>query len=112
MGAATATQSVRTPVSLRGRIETVFYAGPHFSAGRILTPDGERASFAGKLYAREDDSVVLWGEWTTHPKYGKQFQVESMECDLDLDADGLAHYLANHPDIKGIGPVKAGIIAR
>jgi exodeoxyribonuclease V alpha subunit len=34
-----------------------------------------------------------------------------MEYDLDLDAEGLANYLANHPDIKGIGPVKARLIA-
>ncbi|BBO89849.1 ATP-dependent RecD-like DNA helicase [Desulfosarcina ovata subsp. ovata] len=34
-----------------------------------------------------------------------------MEYDLELDTDGLAHYLANHPEIKGIGPVKARLIA-
>ncbi|WP_246804306.1 AAA family ATPase [Desulfosarcina cetonica] len=35
-----------------------------------------------------------------------------MEYDLELDTDGLANYLANHPDIKGIGPAKARLIAQ
>jgi exodeoxyribonuclease V alpha subunit len=34
-----------------------------------------------------------------------------MGHDLELDPDGLAHFLANHPDVKGIGPVKARLIA-
>ena len=34
-----------------------------------------------------------------------------MEHDLDLDTGGLAHYLACHPQLKGIGPVKARVIA-
>lgn len=34
-----------------------------------------------------------------------------MELDRQMDARGLANYLANNPDIKGIGPAKARIIA-
>jgi len=97
--------------TIRGRIDTVFYAGPRFSAGRLVTPSGDKIQFAGKLYAREHEQVVLCGSWITHPKYGRQFEVETMEYDLDLDTEGLANYLANHPDIKGIGPVKARLIA-
>ena len=97
--------------TIRGRIDAVFYAGPRFSAGRLVTPLGDKIQFAGKLYAREHEQVVLNGRWITHPKYGRQFEVEAMEYDLDLDAEGLANYLANHPNIKGIGPVKARLIA-
>jgi len=89
----------------------VFYAGPRFSAGRLVTPSGEEIQFAGRLFVREHEQVVLRGRWITHPKYGRQFDVEAMEYDLELDTDGLAHYLANHPEIKGIGPVKARLIA-
>ncbi|MBI5843192.1 MAG: AAA family ATPase [Deltaproteobacteria bacterium] len=99
------------PVTLRGRVETVFYAGSRFSAGRLVTTSGDEVPFAGRLFARENEPVVLKGRWVTHPKYGRQFDVEAMEYDLDLDADGLAHYLANHPEMKGIGPVKARLIA-
>jgi len=105
------TRSNNQSVTVRGRIETVFYAGPRFSAGRLTTADGDEVQFAGRLFARENEPVVLNGRWVTHPKYGRQFEVEGMEYDLDLDADGLANYLANHPEMKGIGPAKARLIA-
>ncbi|MDM8005471.1 MAG: helix-hairpin-helix domain-containing protein, partial [Phycisphaerae bacterium] len=105
------TRSNNQSVTVRGRVETVFYAGPRFSAGRLTTADGDEVQFAGRLFARENEPVVLNGRWVTHPKYGRQFEVEGMEYDLDLDADGLANYLANHPEMKGIGPIKARLIA-
>jgi len=104
-------KTTRDQVTIRGRVEAVFYAGPRFSAGRLVTPSGEEIQFAGRLFVREHEPVVLRGRWVTHPKYGRQFDVEAMEYDLELDTDGLAHYLANHPEIKGIGPVKARLIA-
>jgi exodeoxyribonuclease V alpha subunit len=99
-------------ITVRGRIDAVFYAGPRFSAGRLETQSGDEIQFAGRFYAREQDHVVLHGRWITHSKYGRQFEVDTMEYDLELDTDGLANYLANHPDIKGIGPAKARLIAQ
>ena len=67
--------------------------------------------FAGKVFVRESDPVRLEGQWVDHPKYGRQFEAEFMGHDLEMDPDGLANFLANHPDVKGIGPVKARLIA-
>ena len=100
-----------TVTKIRGRIDAVYYAGARFSAGRLITSDGDEVSFAGKLYVREQDQVILEGHWVTHPQYGQQLEVDSAVYDLELDGEGLAHYLAHHPDIKGIGPVKAKRIA-
>lgn len=96
---------------IRGTVETVFYSGPTFSAGRLRTVDGSTVKFAGKLFVRENDAVRLEGSWVDHPKYGRQFEADCMGHDLELDPDGLAHFLANHPDVKGIGPAKARLIA-
>jgi exodeoxyribonuclease V alpha subunit len=104
-----ATAGVRS--SLRGVVETVFYSGPTFTAGRLRTPEGALVSFAGKVFAKPNDPVRLEGEWTNHPKYGRQFAVEALGYDLEMDPDGLANFLANHPDVKGIGPAKARLIA-
>ena len=104
-----ATQEVRC--SLRGIVEVVFYSGPAFSAGRLRTSDGHLVTFAGKVFARENDAVRLEGQWTNHPKYGRQFAADCMGFDQEMDADGLANFLANHPDVKGIGPAKARLIA-
>ena len=97
--------------SLRGIVEIVFYSGATFSAGKLRTPDGDLATFAGKIFVREGESVWLEGHWAKHPKYGRQFAAESLGYDLEMDADGLANFLANHPDVKGIGPAKARLIA-
>jgi hypothetical protein len=59
--------------------ERVYYAGPKFSAGRLLTSTGDEIQFAGNLFARENQPVVLLGTWATHPKYGRQFKVETMD---------------------------------
>jgi len=104
-----AAEEVRS--SLRGVVETVFYSGPTFTAGRLRTPEGALVNFAGKVFAKPNDPVRLEGQWTHHPKYGRQFSVEALGYDLEMDPDGLANFLANHPDVKGIGPVKARLIA-
>ncbi len=97
--------------SVRGVVETVFYSGPTFSAGRLRRTDGGYVKFAGKVFVRENDAVRLKGHWVDHPKFGRQFEAEFMGHDLEMDPDGLANFLANHPDVKGIGPAKARLIA-
>lgn len=97
--------------SIRGVVESVFYSGPAFSAGRLVTPTGDAVKFAGKVQVREHDAVRLEGRWVVHPKYGRQFEAEFLGHDLELDREGLANFLANHPHIKGIGPAKARLIA-
>lgn len=99
-------------VTVKGRIEKLFYQNPKFSAGRLRTPSNDTITFAGAVFARENEPVVLTGRWTTHEIYGRQFAVERMEYNLSLDNAGLAQYLANHPDIKGIGPAKAYAIVQ
>ncbi len=97
--------------SIRGVVETVYYSGPAFSAGRLRMSDGKLITFAGKVFARENDAVRLEGQWTNHPKYGRQFAADCMGFDQEMDAAGLANFLANHPDVKGIGQAKAQLIA-
>lgn len=94
-----------------GVVETVYYASPTFSAGRLVTDGGDQIKFAGKVFIREHDAVRLEGRWKIHPKFGRQFSVDSIGYELEMDPDGLANFLANHPKVKGIGPAKARLIA-
>ena len=73
--------------------------------------DGDWVSFAGNVFATEGDTVSLAGTWEKHPKYGRQFKVDHVSIEMPQDAEGLAQYLANHPEIKGIGPAKARMLA-
>ncbi|MCL5103674.1 MAG: AAA family ATPase [Armatimonadetes bacterium] len=96
---------------IRGEVERVFFSSASFSAGRFITERGDRIQFAGNVVVSENQPLVLHGKFIKHPKYGLQFEVTSMEFDRQLDARGLANYLANDPGIKGIGPSKARLIA-
>lgn len=97
--------------TIRGQVDTVYYAAPHWSSGKLASLSGNGVRFSGKLFAREGDALVLRGHWTNHPQFGRQFEVVSMEYDMELNTMGLARYLANHPDIKGIGRSKALALA-
>lgn len=103
--------TVENETRIKGRVERVHFSSPAFTAGKLRAESGDIIQFAGRIFAQEDDRLVLCGKWTTHAKYGRQFQVASMEYDLELDVEGLANYIAKHPDIKGIGPAKASVIA-
>jgi exodeoxyribonuclease V alpha subunit len=92
---------------LKGRIERLYFAGPSFSAGRVQTSSGESIPFSGRFFAQEGTHLSMRGSMGRHPKFGMQFQATSIEHDLALDKTGLVSYLANNPELKGIGPAKA-----
>ena len=95
---------------VQGRVTKTFYSTPGFSAGVIRKESGQEIRFAGKILATEGDHLVLEG-YFKKTKYGLQLQVESFRHHLPTDRTGLANYLATHPNIKGIGPAKAAVIA-
>jgi len=98
-------------ITIRGRAERIYHTSPWFSAGRLRTEAGQVVRFAGPVCVQPDDQVILHGKWKRHPTYGHQFEARSMEYDQEMDTEGLANYLANHPGIKGIGPARARVIA-
>ncbi len=106
------TSAANETVTVRGTVEALFYTSPKFSAGRLRVDAAETVSFAGALMVRVHDAVVLRGSWDLHPKFGRQLKVTGFAFDQAPTAEGLAHYLANHPALKGIGPVKAQRIAQ
>ncbi len=58
------------------------------------------------LGAHVGESLRLTGRWSSHPKYGKQFQVDSYTTVLPATIQGIRRYLGSGM-IKGIGPVMA-----
>lgn len=94
--------------SYRGVVQIVKFSSPKFTAGVLAREGtGELITFAGRAYLRVGETVTLLGKWGSHPKWGRQFEVSAATYNLDLDADGLANWLALHPDARGIGPVRA-----
>jgi exodeoxyribonuclease V alpha subunit len=50
--------------------------------------------------------LKLTGEWTNHPKHGRQFQARKCEQSLPATAEGVKRYLGSGL-VRGIGPVMA-----
>ena len=58
------------------------------------------------LGAQIGESLRLTGHWSSHPKYGRQFEVHSYTTVLPATIQGIRRYLGSGL-IKGIGPVMA-----
>src|SRR5258708_1911626 len=95
---------------LEGALERVTYANSEtgytiagIDAGRgpdLITAVGPL------LGAQVGESLRMRGRWTSHPKYGKQFEVFSYTTVLPATVQGIQRYLGSGL-IKGIGPVMA-----
>ena len=105
-GVAPHSQSV-----LEGVLERITYANEEtgYTIARVATertgPD--LLTVVGPLLgAQVGESLRLTGRWSSHPKYGKQFQVHSYTTVLPATIQGIRRYLGSGL-IKGIGPTMA-----
>ena len=100
---------------LEGVVERVTYSNAEngYTIAR-LQPQGDRdlVTIVGNLPSvNVGETLRLEGRWTTHPRFGRQFQVERYQLLLPATTDGIRRYLGSGL-IKGIGPVTAGRIVK
>jgi exodeoxyribonuclease V alpha subunit len=79
-----------------------------------LTPEGREytVTVVGALLdVSPGESLRLHGQWASHARYGRQFQVERYDTVLPATVAGIEKYLGSGL-IKGIGPVMARRIVR
>ena len=95
---------------LEGALERVTYANPEtgYTIARIDAGRGpDLVTAVGPLLgAQVGESLRMRGRWTSHPKFGKQFEVFSYTTVLPATVQGIQRYLGSGM-IKGIGPVMA-----
>ena len=104
---------------LDGVLERVTFASPEtgYTIARIAPDRGkgrgpvsagtELVTAVGPLLgAQIGESLRLRGRWTSHPKYGRQFDVHSYTTVLPATEQGIRRYLGSGL-IRGIGPVMA-----
>lgn len=101
---------VSTLEELEGVIERVtFHAEDTGYTVARLSVEGERDLFTvvGAMgNPVPGESVRLYGRWTSHREYGRQFQVERYDTVRPATAAAIEKYLGSGL-IKGIGPVRA-----
>ena len=103
-------------VILKGQVERITYHNPEngYTIASLAPGDevaGEASTtIVGAISALAvGESVELQGAWVNHPKYGRQFRVESCRQIVPTTMEGIKRYLGSGL-IKGIGPVSAGRI--
>jgi exodeoxyribonuclease V alpha subunit len=104
-------QEVRAaPASLDAVLERITYANQEtgYTVARVATNrSSDLLTVVGPLLgAQPGESLRLQGRWTSHPQYGRQFQVETYTTVLPATIQGIRRYLGSGL-IKGIGPKMA-----
>ena len=91
---------------LSGIIENVVYSNDEtgYTICQIKADTGEKITVVGNiLFAGAGERVDVYGLYTTHPVYGKQFKAERCEKVLPTDEGEIFRYLSSGA-IRGIGP--------
>jgi exodeoxyribonuclease V alpha subunit len=98
------------PAILDAVLERITYANEDtgYTVARVATNrSSDLLTVVGPLLgAQPGESLRLQGRWTSHPQYGRQFQVEAYTTVLPATIQGIRRYLGSGL-IKGIGPKMA-----
>src|SRR6266487_232168 len=96
--------------SLEAVLERVTFVNEQtgYMIARVVTPrSADLVTVVGTLGgAQPGESLRLRGRWTSHPQYGRQFEVREWTSALPASIQGIRRYLGSGL-IKGIGPKTA-----
>lgn len=98
---------------LEGTLERLTYQNEEngYTVARLI-PKGKSSeiTIVGTLTgASVGELLRMEGVWTSHPQYGRQFEVRSFSVNYPATTEGLRKYLGSGL-IKGVGPVTASRI--
>ncbi len=96
-------------VAISGVVDEIIYKNEDngYTVCDIEADDGDFFTAVGIMpFLSEGEAVKVYGTWTLHQSFGRQFAVESAEACLPASATEILRYLASGA-IKGIGPVTA-----
>lgn len=91
---------------LEAVLERITYVNEEtgYTVARVATGRSELLTVVGPLLgAQPGESLRMQGRWTSHPHYGRQFQVHTYTTVLPATVQGIRRYLGSGL-IKGIGP--------
>src|SRR5215831_11089541 len=111
MASVTDTRATPELRELEAVLERITYANEEtgYTIARVATERSGRdlLTVVGPLLgAQVGESLRLTGRWTSHPRYGRQFEVRAYATVLPATTQGIQRYLGSGL-IKGIGPVMA-----
>ncbi|MFC1838455.1 ATP-dependent RecD-like DNA helicase [Thermodesulfobacteriota bacterium] len=100
-------------IDIEGEIRRVTYSSEEtgYTVARMkVKGNPSPVTIVGNILAPSPgETLKVSGSWTTHPKFGKQFKVESYSLKNPVTIQGIKNYLGSGL-IKGIGSVMASRI--
>jgi len=101
---------------LDGQIESVVYTSEEtgYTVARVrVRGHAQPITAVGNLVSpTPGETLRMKGEWSRHPKYGRQFRIEEAHAAAPTSSEGIERYLGSGL-IRGIGPEMARrIVAR
>lgn len=99
---------ISTLETISGTVEEIVYKNEtnDYTVFQISIND-ELVTAVGEIpMLTEGERVVLYGTWTFHKEFGKQFVLSKYEKYLPNEIDGIIQYLSSR-SVKGVGPVTA-----
>jgi len=95
-------------ITIEGIVETVVFRNEDNGYTICkLKCDKEVVTIVGVIpFINESQEYSIQGEWTVHPKFGKQFKIEAIHEIIPTTTSGIEKYLASGV-IEGIGKVTA-----
>jgi exodeoxyribonuclease V alpha subunit len=101
--------------TLIGTVERITYYNEEngYTVAQVMPEERDYTVTAvgSLLEVSPGECLRLHGQWTAHPRHGRQFQVERYDTVLPATVAGIEKYLGSGL-IKGIGPVTARRIVR
>ena len=100
-------------MKLEGYVEHIIYRNTEngYSVINLVSEEEELTAVGIFPYLNEGEFLELEGDYTEHPMYGLQFQVQSYEAVVPKDALAMERYLGSGA-IKGVGAALAARIVR
>jgi len=100
---------------LTGQLESITYTNTEngFTVAKVkISGRSDPVTILGNLTAPTPGEILkMKGEWTRHPRYGRQFKIASYETSTPASVHGIEKYLGSGM-IKGFGPVMARRIVK
>ena len=97
---------------ISGTIASVLYSDPDsgYTVLSMQDTDGTELKVTGIFpYAYPGEMLTVYGYWTSHPNYGRQFVAEGSERSIPENEQQIYAFLSGG-GVKGIGPVLASLI--
>lgn len=98
--------------SIEGVVERVVFHNPEngYSVVRFTPVDeSDEIVIIGNFMNISEGLIIrVYGKWTNHPKFGRQFNVQRYDASMPRSLLGIRRYMASF--IKGIGPKTAAKI--